>query len=77
MVTLLGNLGTNALIDYINGTGVQTFDNISEARRTFPDLRLRSLLGHSSRFSGPMRGELEGKAAIRYETTAACLFWSE
>lgn len=60
-----------------DGTGVQTFANITEARRTFPDLRLRDLSGHPSRFSGPMRGELEGAVAIRYETTAACLFFSE
>ncbi len=60
-----------------DGYGVQTFPNIAEARRAFPDLRLRDLFGQQSRFSGPMRGELGGKAAIRYETTAAYLFWSE
>lgn len=59
-----------------DGYGVQTFSDIAEARRSFPDLRLRSLCGHNSRFSGPMRGELDGQPAIRYETTAACLFYS-
>lgn len=50
------------------------FPNLAAARELFPEL---NPIQSSDRFTWAMRGELNGTAALRFETLAAYQFYSE
>lgn len=59
------------------GVGVEQFENIRTARVIYPDLRTPDQIdSRPSRFSGPMRGEIDGHPAMRYESLAAYKLYS-
>lgn len=51
-----------------DGSGMVVFPNLSAAQRVFPDL---SDVSNTKNFTWAMRGEINGKPAIRFETWAA------
>lgn len=68
-----------ALQGYVSdkGIGVEQFENIRSARVIYPDLRTPDQIdSQPSRFNGPMRGEIDGHPAMRYESSAAYELYS-
>jgi hypothetical protein len=68
-----------ALQGYVSdkGIGVEQFENIRTARGIYPDLRTPDQIdSRPSRFNGPMRGEINGHTALRYESSAAYKLYS-
>lgn len=55
-----------------DGRGVERFENIRAARIVYPDLRTPDQTdAPATPFNGPMRGEIDGRPAMRYESRAA------
>jgi len=60
-----------------DGRGAERFENIRAARIVYPDLRTSDPNDSpATRFNGPMRGEIDGHPAMRYESRAAYELYS-